>query len=292
MQTENSTGVMPIADHAQPPPSVVQLRINASGTILCELVAGLPFDLLRVSVREAFAATNDKHRGQTVRLDIGRRDFDLFDLRRIVNMIKDEFGVQVTGLNCPSEALAKFAERELKIRVHASQVAFSPEPVTAPRALDGPPVRAADAVLDVPDERQTEATELVSPPDEAEPGETGGDRSHTIHGTIRSGAVVRHTGDVHIFGDVNPGAQIFAGGSVFVYGTLKGLASAGSRGGMDAIILAFDMRPSQLRIGKVIQIPTQIADRPLRYTPEVAWVSGGSIVIEAYRGRHPHQREA
>lgn len=292
MHTENSTGVMPIADPSQTLPSVVQLRINASGTLLCELVPGLPFDQLRVAVRETFAATSEKHRGQTVRLDIGRRDFDLFDLRRIVNLIKDEFGVQVTGLNCPSEALAKFAERELKIRVHASHVTFAPDTVAPARMPDGPPVRASDAVLDVPDERQTEATELVSAPDETEPGDATGERSHTIHGTVRSGAVVRHSGDVHIFGDVNPGAQILAGGSVFIYGTLKGLASAGSRGDMEAIILAFDMRPSQLRIGKVIQIPTQIPDRPSRYTPEVAWISGGSIVIEAYRGRHPHQREA
>ncbi len=282
MQTELPTGVTPVYDPGLPAP--VQLRINAGGTLICELAAGMPFDQLRTCVREVFAATGDKHRGHTLRLDVGRREFDLFELRRMINMIKDEFGVQVTGLNCTSESLAKFAERELKIRVHPSQVAFHPEPVAAP-------VTAAEAALDVPDERQNEATELVSLPDEAEAAGEGGDRTHTIHGTVRSGAVVRFPGDVHIFGDVNPGAQIQAGGSVFVYGTLKGLACAGARGDSEQIILAFDMRPSQLRIGKVIQIPSQTPDRPSRYTPEVAWISGGSIIIEAYRGRHPHQRE-
>lgn len=271
-------------DAPGPAPLAVQIRPTASGTLVCDLPTGLTFDQLRGAVREAFLATGDRHRNQTMRLDLGRRDFDLFDLRRLLNLIKDEFGVQIIGLNCPSEALTRFAERELKIRVYPSQVTFTPEPVA-------PPVTAAEALHDVPDERQTEATELVSAPDEAELEGGPGDRSHTIHGTVRSGAVIRYPGDVHVFGDVNPGAQILAGGSVFVYGTLKGLACAGARGDSEQIILAFDMRPSQLRIGRVIQIPTQSADRPSRYTPEVAWISGGSILIEAYRGRHPHQRE-
>lgn len=279
------TEITPAAASNDTGAPAVQVRVTASGSLLCELVAGIPFDQLRTLVREAFTATGDKHRGHPIRLDVGRREFDLFELRRMINMIKDEFGVQVTGLNCTSEALAKFAERELKIRVHASSVHFNPEPVVAA------PVTAHEAASDLPDERQNEATELVSAPDEAEGTAEGGEKSHTIHGTVRSGAVVRFPGDVHVFGDVNPGAQILAGGSVFVYGTLKGLACAGARGDAEQIILAFDMRPSQLRIGKVIQIPSQTADRPSRYTPEVAWVSGGSIIIEAYRGRHPHQRE-
>ncbi len=290
MHTESPTGPpsSPDASPSATPDRTVTLRINASGTLVCEVPAGIPFDHLRIAVRETFMGTGDKYRHQSLRLDLGRRDFDLFDLRRLINLIKDEFGAQVTGLNCPSEALARYAERELKIRVHPSHVSFveAMPTVTAP-------LRASEAAAELPDERQTEPTELVAAPDEAEsaPPEDRGERSHTLHGTVRSGAVVRHPGDVHIFGDVNPGAQILAGGSVFVYGTLKGLASAGTRGDSEAIILAFDMRPSQLRIGKVIQIPTQIPDRPSRYTPEVAWISGGSIVIEAYRGRHPHQRD-
>jgi septum site-determining protein MinC len=262
--------------------SISMLRQNASGIVVCELTGGIPFDQLRTSIRELFASTSDKYRGQTIRLDLGRRDFDLFDLRRLINVIKDEFGVQVVGLNCPSEALARFAERELKIRVFPSQVSFPVEPA---------PVAVVEPVVTVIEERQTEATELVSAPDEAEAADEGGDKTMTIHGTVRSGAVIRFAGDVQVFGDVNPGAQILAGGSVYVYGTLKGLACAGARGDNEQIILAFDMRPSQLRIGKVIQIPSQSPDRPTRYTPEIAWISGGSIIIEAYRGRHPHQRE-
>lgn len=268
------------------------LRQNASGIVVCELTGGIPFDQLRTSIRELFASTNDKYRSQTIRLDLGKRDFDLFDLRRLINVIKDEFGVQVVGLNCPSEALGRFAERELKIRVFPSYVSG---PVAAAPAVVVEPVLApvvgADPVKGIADDHQTEATELVSAPDEAEAGDDAAEKTMTIHGTVRSGAVIRFSGDVQVFGDVNPGAQILAGGSVYVYGTLKGLACAGARGDNEKIILAFDMRPSQLRIGKVIQIPSQSPDRPTRYTPEIAWISGGSIIIEAYRGRHPHQRE-
>ena len=126
MHTEPSTGVATVPDTGAQ--ATVQVRVTTGGALICELLPSIPFDQLRVLVRESFAASNDKHRGQTVRLDVGRRDFDLFELRRMINLIKDEFGVQVTGLNCSTEALGKFAERELKIRVHASQITFTPEP--------------------------------------------------------------------------------------------------------------------------------------------------------------------
>lgn len=256
--------------------SPVQLRTNAAGVLVCELSAGPSFEQLRTAVRETLTATEGRLRGQTVRLDIGRRDFDLFDLRRLINVLKDEFGVQVVGIHCPSEALARFAERELKVRVHPSQPPappplVMPEPppvVVPPPSIAEPPLDDADAVAD-----------------------DGRERTMTLHGTVRSGAVIRFAGDVQVFGDVNPGAQILAGGSVYVYGALKGLACAGARGDTEQVILAFDMRPNQLRIARAIQIPTQSPDRPSRYTPEIAYLSGDSIVIEAYRGRHPHQRE-
>lgn len=66
-------------------------------------------------------------------------------------------------------------------------------------------------------------------------------------------------------------------------------AHAGARGDDRAVILAFDMRATQLRVGKVIGLTqTGDPDRPSRgYTPEVAFVQAGSIVVEPYKGRLP-----
>lgn len=241
---------------------------------MLELAAGATFDALRAAMRAELGGAPERFAGATVRMDLGRRDIDLFDLRRLIHLVKDEFGMNVVGLHCVPEALVRLAERELKVKVFAA--APAPEPEPAPEPAPAPPVLAG------PEEAPTE---LVSAADtEEEPEPPGAGKVLTIDGTVRSGAVVRFGGDIQVFGDVNPGAQVIATGNVLVFGALKGLAHAGARGDDKAVILAFDMRPTQLRIGKVILLP---AESGRHAAPEIAWLSGGSIVIEPYRGRLP-----
>ena len=45
--------------------------------------------------------------------------------------------------------------------------------------------------------------------------------------TLRSGDKITSTGDLVIMGDVNPGAEVEAGGDVFVLGSLRGFVRAG-----------------------------------------------------------------
>lgn len=250
------------------------LKGAAGATLVLALAPDVAFDALRAALRTGLGATAGTYAGHTVRMDLGTREIDLYDLRRLVHMLKGEFQLDVIALQCTSDALRRLAERELKVKVHTAPVAedVSPPPTPSPAAPE-------------PDVSES-PTELVSQPvpDEEEP-EAGG-RVLTIDGTVRSGAVVRFPGDVQVFGDVNPGAQVIAGGNVLVFGALKGLAHAGFRGDERAVILAFDMRPTQLRIGKVIQVASGTEDRA-RPAPEVAWLSAGSIVVEPYRGRLP-----
>ena len=58
-----------------------------------------------------------------------------------------------------------------------------------------------------------------------------------IDAPIRSGQSVYHPdGDVIVLGSVGSGSEIFAGGSVHVYGTLRGRAFAGATGNAEARI--------------------------------------------------------
>ena len=256
------------------------LRSVPGGALVLELAAGASFDQLRAALRaELGAGGPERFGGATTRLDLGRRDIDLFDLRRLIHLVKDEFGMNVVGLHCVPEALVRLAGRELKVKVYAAAPPAEPEPepvAAVPEPPPSPPL--AGEVEEAP-------TELVRAADTEEEPETGGGKVLTIDGTVRPGAVVRFGGDIQVFGDVNPGAQVIATGNVLVFGALKGLAHAGARGDDRAIILAFDMRPNQLRIGKVILLPAE-SGRPSA-APEIAWLSGGSIVIEPYRGRLP-----
>lgn len=97
--------------------------------------------------------------------------------------------------------------------------------------------------------------------------------------TVRSGQVVRHHGHITLIGDVNPGAELIAGGSVIVWGRLRGLVHAGALGNAQALVCALELRPTQLRIADQIAT-TPSGGGPLR--PEVARIDGGHILVEPW----------
>ncbi|HBX68132.1 MAG TPA: septum site-determining protein MinC, partial [Chloroflexi bacterium] len=78
--------------------------------------------------------------------------------------------------------------------------------------------------------------------------ELSGDEAILIQRTLRSGHSLKYEGHVIVIGDVNPGAEIVAGGNVIVWGRLRGTVHAGADGNQDAIICALDLSPTQLRI--------------------------------------------
>lgn len=74
-------------------------------------------------------------------------------------------------------------------------------------------------------------------------------------GTVRSGQMLDHRGDLLLLGDVNPGGSIRCTGSVYVLGALRGLVHAGNEGDESVIIAASLFRPTQLRIADTISRP-------------------------------------
>ncbi len=99
--------------------------------------------------------------------------------------------------------------------------------------------------------------------------------------TLRSGRSVNHEGHIVIIGDVNPGAEIVAGGDVIVWGRLRGLVHAGALGSETAVICALELNPTQLRIADQIAIsPDEKRGRPI---PEQAAIRNGQIVAEMWQ---------
>lgn len=99
--------------------------------------------------------------------------------------------------------------------------------------------------------------------------------------TVRSGQSIFHEGHVTIVGDVNPGAEIIAGGHVVVWGRLRGLVHAGALGDESAVICALRLAPTQLRIANHIAIPPE--EEQASPFPELATVREGRIVAEPWR---------
>jgi septum site-determining protein MinC len=98
--------------------------------------------------------------------------------------------------------------------------------------------------------------------------------------TLRSGRSVYYEGDIVILGDVNPGAEVVAGGHVVVWGRLRGLVHAGANGDPSALICALDLAPTQLRIADQIAVdPDHGRQAPV---PEQAMIRDGQIVAEPW----------
>jgi septum site-determining protein MinC len=67
--------------------------------------------------------------------------------------------------------------------------------------------------------------------------------------SLRSGQSEERPGNVILVGHLNDGAEVFAGGSVFVLGKLKGLVHAGCGGTEGVCVVAGSFETRQLRIG-------------------------------------------
>jgi septum site-determining protein MinC len=67
---------------------------------------------------------------------------------------------------------------------------------------------------------------------------------------LRAGHLIRYPGNVIIYGDVNPSAEIIAEGDVIIWGTCRGIVHAGSNRDKNASISALKFNNCQLRISE------------------------------------------
>lgn len=198
--------------------------------------------------------TVDFFRGGRLALDVGARPIPAAELGRLRDLLSER-GVSLSTVLSDSP-LTTHAAQALGLKV--ALVAAPPPSVQAQVDAETDPEEAReDAVL--------------------------------VRRTVRSGRSVRHTGHVVVLGDVNPGAEIVAGGDILVWGRLRGVAHAGAPatvlpgaaadGDEAATVCALDLAPTQLRIAR------HIATSPARKgtpQPEMARVKDGRIVAERW----------
>jgi septum site-determining protein MinC len=146
---------------------------------------------------------------------------------------------------------------------------------------DSPSTRQAAEQLGL----ETDLVPRKEPVDVADELPPAGEQSIVVQRTLRSGQVIHHPGHVVVIGDVNPGAEIKAGGSVVVWGRIRGtvFAGVGENGlGEKAVVCALQLAPVLLRIGN------QITRSPANETnseiiPEMASVQDDQIVAEPWK---------
>lgn len=106
-----------------------------------------------------------------------------------------------------------------------------------------------------------------------------GEEAVLVQRTLRSGFSLQHPGHVVVIGDLNPGAEIIAGGNIVVWGRLRGMVHAGAEGNESALVCALDLSPTQLRIAGQIALTPQ---RKGKSQPEVVRLVDGQVVAEPW----------
>ena len=124
--------------------------------------------------------------------------------------------------------------------------------------------------LDIP-------TEKIKTAGEAD----GGHRpaSLLVENSVRSGqSICFPEGDVTVVGSVSSGAEVIAGGSIHIYGTLRGRAVAGSAGDRKARIYCRKLEAELLMIDGSFRTDDEVQP-DLRGRPIQAWLQNGAISI-------------
>jgi len=183
--------------------------------------------------------------GSRVNLRTGKRNIDQKELKDLINVLVSH-DIELVSVQTASEFTAE-AARDLGLRL------------ALPEAASAHPEVLALA-------------------------EQGISEGLLIRRTLRSGQSLRHPGHVVVIGDVNPGAEVIAGGNVVVWGKLRGLAHAGAMGDDEAIVCALELTPTQLRIGSYIAVsPDEKTGKDMQ--PEIASVRDGRIVAEPWSAK-------
>ncbi|UBV43822.1 septum site-determining protein MinC [Deinococcus taeanensis] len=150
--------------------------------------------------------------------------------------------------------------------------------LTAIRAAGGTPGRVRAPRVSVP-----------TPPPAPEPPTPAPARTEIVPHTLRAGFRGEFPGSVIVLGDVNPGAELLAGGDVIVVGALRGLAHAGLGGRADAIVWARPIASTQIRIGDAVaRAPEGSSLSNMRHrddqpVPEIARLQDGVIHIDVQK---------
>jgi septum site-determining protein MinC len=157
-------------------------------------------------------------------------------------------------------------------------------PGMPPAMKGGRPAPDFEPVAAEPAKEQAPATQPAAPADAApiavDMQQVRPSPSIIIREPVRSGqSVIFPEGDVTILGSVASGAEVVAGGSIHVYGTLRGRALAGSVGNTAARIFCRKLEAELLAIDGLYKTAEDM-DRKLRGQAVQFWLEGDAIMAE------------
>lgn len=240
----------------------VQGSIAIKGTrngLLLTLEPGTPFSDLLTALSERLSEAPGFFRGASLSVDTTRRALEV-------------------GERTQLEAL--LAYYQMSVSTPEPPVVFQSESLVLPASMSA-------------ELQELSETQTLDQPASNGNGQEGRDARETndtlfLRRTVRSGQAIHHHSSVVVLGDVNPGAEIVAGGDIIVWGVLRGMVHAGYPANEQALVCSLALAPVQLRIAHLLSRPPEGFEAQPR--PEVAAIRDGQIVVEAWvNGRPPRK---
>jgi septum site-determining protein MinC len=192
--------------------------------------------------------------GKAVILDLAAVTLSESAIAHLVDQLSER-GIRIMGLEGADPAALGRKVPPVLLGGRQSGEERAPEPSRG--ADDAPEVSAAG-----PPQRQEPVSMLIESP-------------------IRSGQSVNFPfGEVTVLGSVASGAEIVAGGSIHIYGALRGRAMAGSMGDARARIFCSRNEAELLAIDGYYQTAENM-DAKLRGRPVQVWLEEAGLNVEA-----------
>jgi septum site-determining protein MinC len=186
-----------------------------------------------------------------------------------------ERNIKVMGIEGAEPSWLDFAMPPLLLSGRQTSAVPDDHPLAAAEAPSPTPVSesAADVAAALSDAPSPAAdpTPVVTPAPQQP-------NSLLLNSPVRSGQCIVHPeGDVIVVGSVSSGAEVIAGGSIHVYGTLRGRAIAGSRDAR-ARIFCRKLEAELLSIDGLYMVaddmPAHLRGQPIR-----VWLDGDSMMM-------------
>jgi septum site-determining protein MinC len=240
--------------------SVLSIKGTRSGLRLT-LEPETPFNELLNALADRLAESPSFFRGASLAVDTTRRSLRTSERTQLEDLLA-LYQMSVT----PSEIVTAGSDY---VRIHNQQRQMLSEDKQGPKKSIAFPYRETSQSGATTQNMKQPARDIRESED-----------TLFLRRTIRSGQAIHHRSNIVILGDVNPGAEIIAGGDIIVWGVLRGMVHAGYPNNENALVCSLQLSPVQLRIAHLLSRPPEGFEAQPQ--PEIASIREEQIVVETW----------
>jgi septum site-determining protein MinC len=205
--------------------------------------------------------------GRPIILDVSALPLDKEGLGKLIGDLHDR-DVRIMGVEGTKASWLGLGMPPL---VSASRAAGTTDLPDIP-----PPAAAKPSVKPVQSAAAAAAAKAPAPIEAPQPGKPA---SYVHDMPVRSGqSVIFPQGDLTILGSVASGSEVVAGGSIHIYGALRGRAIAGSTGNAEARIFCNKLEAELIAIDGLYRTADEM-EPEFRGRPVQAWLDGETMAM-------------